>query len=86
MNNNLTVYKLYIVLVIIYSEYITSSINNYRNYLNAIPNGELADYEHAVRLVINKWEGIALSFTLSFIFLIRFLLRKANGVINKISN
>ena len=75
-----------IVLVIVYSEQVSSTINNYRDVLNSIPNEKLLDYEHLIRLFLNKWEGIALGFSFSFIFLIRFLSRKAMGVLNKISN
>lgn len=75
-----------IVLVVIYSEYVTSTINTYRDLLNATSHEELNDAEHVLRLFLNKWEGIALGFTLSFIFLTKYLIKKATGVLNKISN
>lgn len=74
-----------ILFVIIYSEHITFQINTYRDYLNSVENNSLNDFEHMIRLIVNKWEGITLSFTLSFIFLIRFLTKRIVGTINKIS-
>ena len=74
-----------ILFVIVYSEYIAFQINTYRDYLNSVENNSLNDFEHMIRLIVNKWEGIALSFTLSFIFLIRFLTKRIVGTINKIS-
>lgn len=75
-----------IIVVIVYSEAITSQINGYRELLNSVSHDKLSDAEHMFRLIINKWEGIALAFTLSFIFLIRELWRRFLGVANKLTS
>lgn len=73
-----------IVLVILFSERITVNINNYRDYLNE--QETLNDGMHLIRLLVNKWEGIALACTLCFLFLIRFLAAGLSGIFKKLTS
>ena len=73
-----------IILVIVFSQDIANYLNEWKEYLNN--QEELTDTRVILRVIINKWEGIALSFTLMFVFFIRQLLSTASGIIEKISN
>jgi len=73
-----------IVLVVYYSEDVVFWLNDYRDYLNS--KDELSDAMHAVRLIINKWEGIAMAGTLALLFFLRKVSDVFTGLVSKITS
>jgi len=73
-----------IIAVVYYSEYITLWINDYRYYLNS--EEILSDGMHAVRLLINNWEGLAMAGTLTLLFFLRKLSDVFSGLVSKITS
>jgi len=72
-----------IVLVIIFSESITECLNEYRLYLNE--EEELSDGAHAIRFLVNRWEGICMAGSIALLFFIRKVAGLVGGVYNKVT-
>lgn len=71
------------VVCIMFSQEITDWLNEYELFLEEVE--ELYDYEHSLRILLRRWEGIALSLVFVGIFFVRIIASLFKNIIKKIS-